>query len=49
MGLGSVEYSDGRFIWPEGLAHYVEEHQARLPDEFVDSVLQGQGHVPSSS
>jgi hypothetical protein len=35
---GSVELSDGVYVWPEGLGHYVEEHDVRLPDEFVDHV-----------
>jgi len=26
---------DGRWCWPSGLAHYVEAHAIRLPDEFV--------------
>ena len=33
--VGSLELSDGVFIWPEGLAHYVEEHDVRLPERFV--------------
>jgi hypothetical protein len=33
---GSVELSDGIYIWPEGLTHYVQEHNVRLPPEFVD-------------
>ena len=32
---GSVEYSEGTYIWPSGLAHYVDQHDVRLPDEFV--------------
>ncbi|MBY8871568.1 hypothetical protein K7640_06880 [Micromonospora sp. PLK6-60] len=33
---GSAELTDGRhFVWPEGLAHYVEAHHLRLPDEVV--------------
>ncbi len=34
--VGSLELSDGVFIWPEGLAHYVEEHGVRLPARFVN-------------
>ena len=31
---GSAELTDGvDFCWPEGLAHYVEEHGVRLPAE----------------
>ncbi len=36
---GSAEFSDGVYVWPEGLAHYVERHAVRLPDEFVAHVL----------
>lgn len=32
---GSGEYTDGVYEWPEGLAHYVQEHAVRLPEEFV--------------
>ena len=43
---GSAELTDGtRFVWPEGLAHYVEEHGVRLPEEFVD--LAGRGVSPA--
>lgn len=32
---GDSEHSDGVFVWPSGLAHYVSEHSVRLPQEFV--------------
>jgi hypothetical protein len=33
---GSVELTDGvRFIWPDGLAHYIETHNVRLPAEIT--------------
>ena len=35
---GSKEYIDGFFLWPEGLAHYVKEHQIELPSDFVNHV-----------
>lgn len=35
---GSIEVTDGTYIWPEGLAHYVEEHGVRLPARFVEGV-----------
>jgi hypothetical protein len=31
---GSCEFTDGTYIWPEGLAHYVSEHYVKLPDAF---------------
>lgn len=32
---GSLELTDGTYIWPEGLRHYVDVHGVRLPDEVV--------------
>jgi hypothetical protein len=36
--LGSRDLTDGRWVWPEGLAHYVKEHRVRLPEEFVSDL-----------
>jgi hypothetical protein len=33
-----LELSDGVFIWPESLAHYVEVHDVRHPGRFVEHV-----------
>ena len=32
---GSVEYTDGTYVWPEGLANYIHDHAVRLPGELV--------------
>jgi hypothetical protein len=32
---GNLELTDGTYLWPEGLAHYVAEHSVRLPDEII--------------
>ena len=37
---GSGERTDGNYVWPEGLAHYLEEHGVRLPREFEEHVAQ---------
>lgn len=37
--MGSLESSDGVWLWPEGLAHYVECHDVCLPDDFVEHAL----------
>jgi hypothetical protein len=34
--MGSADFCDGDWLWPEGLAHYVEKHSVRLPDEFIE-------------
>jgi hypothetical protein len=36
---GSVELTDGVYVWPNGLAHYVAEHSVRLPGQIVDHIL----------
>jgi hypothetical protein len=35
---GSGELTDGAFCWPEGLGHYLWEHDVRLPQEFITHV-----------
>ena len=32
---GAGEFSDGVYVWPEGLSHYVREHSVRLPEMVV--------------
>jgi hypothetical protein len=39
--MGSRDLTDGTWVWPEGLAHYVESHSVNLPPRFV-------GHIASS-
>lgn len=29
---GAKEVTDGTYLWPDGLAHYVSEHAVRLPE-----------------
>jgi hypothetical protein len=31
--------TDGHYVWPEGLAHYLWEHQVRSPEQFVRHVV----------
>lgn len=35
---GNLDLTDGRYLWPEGLAHYVRDHHVRLPRDFVEHV-----------
>jgi hypothetical protein len=32
---GHADLSDGTYLWPEGLAHYVREHRVQLPGQFT--------------
>jgi hypothetical protein len=35
---GSAEFTDGTYVWPEGLVHYVEEHRVRLPEAVLEHI-----------
>lgn len=39
FGLGSATLTDGVYLWPDGLSHYLDAHDVRLPDEFVEHAL----------
>jgi hypothetical protein len=43
--MGTRDLTDGRWVWPEGLAHYVERHDVRLPPPFVAHALACDGVV----
>ena len=45
---GTKEFTDGAYVWPEGLTHYVAVHDVRLPEEFVAHVLAQDDAVPLS-
>jgi hypothetical protein len=44
--MGGSELSDGVWLWPEGLAHYVEEHLIRLPGELVEHARRNNFQIP---
>lgn len=51
--LGTQDLTDGTFVWPDGLAHYVERHDVRLPEHFVAHAqsrrgLVGPGRLPKA-
>src|SRR5262245_22776758 len=33
--LGTDELTDGEWLWPKGLPHYIEAHDVCLPEEVV--------------
>lgn len=43
--MGNRDLTDGTFVWPDGLLHYVERHGVRLPERFVARALAGNGVV----
>ena len=38
---GSRDLTDGYYLWPEGLGHYVLDHGVGLPAEFLAHIDQG--------
>lgn len=45
VAMGTRDLTDGRFVWPEGLAHYVERHGVQLPEHATAAMVQAGGVV----
>ena len=43
--MGRTDLTDGTFVWPDGLAHYVERHDVRLPEQFAAHVCASHGVI----
>jgi len=47
LSLGSADLTDGLWMWPERLEHYVTDHAVQLPEVFVET-MEGNGwRVPT--
>ena len=46
--MGNLELSDGRWVWPQGLAHYVDKHDVVLPQRFMDYARSNNWQIPDS-
>jgi hypothetical protein len=44
---GSVERTDGVYLWPEGLAHYLREHGVRPPVSVIRHIVASQASMQS--
>jgi len=44
--MGTRDLTDGRWIWPEGLSHYVREHDVRLPEPCISHMEYNGWNVP---
>lgn len=44
----SSQRSDGTWVWPSSLPHYVERHHVRLPDRMVE-YIRSNAHLPPES
>src|SRR5690242_3725805 len=46
--LDADEFTDGKYVWPEGLAHYIDKHEVRLPNEVIEFMLSNKKPVAIS-
>lgn len=44
--MGCRDLTDGEWVWPEGLAHYVEKHNICLPDAFIETMQKNSWLIP---
>lgn len=44
--MGASEQTDGIWVWPEGLKHYVEKHSVLLTNEFMEHAKSNNWQVP---
>lgn len=42
---GTGEWTDGVYLWPEGLSHYVREHAVHLPVVIIEHIRRGGSSV----
>ena len=47
LGNGSKNHSDGVWVWPAGLAHYVRKHNVVLPAAFAEHIRSHKCRLPS--
>lgn len=40
---GTTDMTDGVYVWPSGLYHYVEAHKVALRKDFITHILDGHG------
>lgn len=36
--VATIRYNLGKFIWDDGLYHYIKHHNTKPPDEFIDKI-----------
>jgi hypothetical protein len=44
--LGSCDLTDGEWLWPQGLEHYLLAHDVCLPEAFVETMRANGWRVP---
>lgn len=48
LDMGNKDLTDGTWVWPEGLGHYIRVHGVTLPDQFLNHVLGGGSRAPNN-
>lgn len=46
--MGSSDLTDGFWVWPEGLAVYIEKFDVMLPENFVEYARQHHFNIPGN-
>jgi hypothetical protein len=44
--MGSCDLTDGIWVWPEGLSHYVRSHAVQLPTQFLRHMEELKWKIP---
>ncbi len=47
LSMGCLDLTDGEWVWPQGLAHYVENHNVCLPNQFIQTMEENSWLIPS--
>jgi hypothetical protein len=45
--MGTDDFTDGQWVWPQALSLYVLRYSVRLPDEFLASARSGDYRIPA--
>jgi hypothetical protein len=45
--LGTKDLTDGEWVWPERLEHYITDHDVALPKAFIDTMGRNCWSVPA--
>lgn len=46
--MGTDDLTDGVWVWPQGLTHYVLRYSVRLPESFIYYAHQAQFRIPEN-
>jgi hypothetical protein len=47
--VATADLTDGAWIWPQALEHYLVRHQVCLPDSFIETMRGNNWIVPSEA